>query len=61
MEHVQKMLMCSLPASVIYYEEYEKSYVYLTCTVAKVNSYFEMLQGDNRAICFTKIVYVVLV
>ena len=46
--------------SVIYYEEYEKSYVYLTGTVTKVDPYFELLQVDNRAVYFSEIDDIIL-
>lgn len=41
--------------AVVYYEEAEKSYIIFTGAVVKVDSYFELLQMDNRIIYFTEI------
>ena len=64
LEEINNMLLSlrkGQKVSVIYYEEYEKSYVYLTGAVTKLDSYFGLLQVDNRVTYFSEIDDVALI
>lgn len=41
--------------TVVYYGIYEKNYVQYTGMVSKVDTYFELLQLNNRSIAFSEI------
>lgn len=46
--------------SVMYYEKFEKSYILVSGTVAKIEPYFKLLQIDDRAFDFDEIDDIIL-
>ena len=61
LDYILRSLKKGQPISVMYYEKYEKSYILVSGTVAKVEPYFKLLQIDDRAFDFDEIDDIILI
>lgn len=60
LDFVLRSLKKGQSISVMYYEKFEKSYILVSGTVAKVEPYFKLLQIDDRAFDFDEIDDIIL-
>ena len=60
LDFVLRSLKKGQSISVMYYEKFEKSYILVSGTVAKIEPYFKLLQIDDRAFDFDEIDDIIL-